>query len=89
MAKIYDAEMQYLHVAIAKEIGINSHGGVESYDSDTISRETAGLKPLLIYSMTAPCYGVKARTTENRDGIRPTQERPGVQGVGASTGGRL
>ncbi len=61
MAKIYDAEMQYLHVAIAKEIGINSQGGVESYDSDTISRETAGLKPVLIYSITAPCYGVKVR----------------------------
>ena len=61
MAKIYDAEMQYLHVAIAKDIGINSRGGVEAFDSDAISRETAGLKPLLIYSLTAPCYGVKAR----------------------------
>ncbi len=61
MAKIYDAEMQYLHVAIAKDIGINSRGGVDAFDSDTISRETAGLKPLLIYSLTAPCYGVKSR----------------------------
>lgn len=61
MAKIYDAEMQYLHVAIAKDIGLNAHGGVKAFDSSTISRETDGLKPLLIYSLTVPCYGVKYR----------------------------
>lgn len=61
MSKIYDAEMQYLNVAFAKDVGLNAGGCVEVFESDRITREDAGLRPLLIYSITAPCYGVKAR----------------------------
>lgn len=61
MAKIYDAEMQYLNVAFAKNIGLNGQGAVESFESDRCTREAAGLRPLLIYSITAPCYSVRAR----------------------------
>lgn len=61
MSKIYDAEMQYLNVSFAKEVGLNRRGGVATFESDRISRESAGLKPLLVYSIVAPCYSVMAR----------------------------
>ncbi|MDO9236176.1 MAG: hypothetical protein Q7U28_09125 [Aquabacterium sp.] len=61
MSKIYDAEMQYLNVSFAKDVGLNMRGGVTSFESDRISRESAGLKPLLVYSVVAPCYSVMAR----------------------------
>lgn len=61
MAKIYDAEMQYLNVAVAKHVGLDANGCVVAFQSDRISREYAGLKPLLVYSIVAPCYSVMAR----------------------------
>jgi hypothetical protein len=61
MTKIYDAEMQYLSVAIAKDVGLDTRGGVVPFESDRISRECAGLKALLVYSIVAPCYSVMAR----------------------------
>ncbi len=61
MAKIYDAEMQYLNVAYAKDIGLTADGDARAFASDQISRSAAGLRPLLIYSVTVPCYGLKAR----------------------------
>lgn len=61
MAKIYDAEMQYLNVAYAKDVGLNKRGGVATFESDCITREDAGLRPLLVYSVVAPCYSVWAR----------------------------
>lgn len=61
MAKIHNAEMQYLTVAFAKSVGKAADGSVETFDSNSCSREEAGLRPLLIYSITAPYYGVRAR----------------------------
>lgn len=61
MSKVYDAEMQYFNVAFAKDVGLHTAGGVTSFESDRISRERAGLKPLLVYSVVAPCYSVMAR----------------------------
>lgn len=61
MAKIYDAEMQYLNVAYAKDVGLNKLGAVTAFESDRITRADAGLSPLLVYSVVAPCYSVWAR----------------------------
>lgn len=66
MAKIYDAEMQYLNVAYAKDVGLNKRRGVATFESDCITREDAGLRPLLVYSVVAPCYSVWARMLETR-----------------------
>lgn len=61
MSKIHDAELQYLTVAFAKDIGIDSRGRIVRFESDQICREDAQLEPLLIYSLVAPCYGLTYR----------------------------
>lgn len=60
-AKIYDAEMHYLTVAYAKDVGLTRRGLVVAWDSWQASREEAELEPLLVYSLVSPAYGQRFR----------------------------
>ncbi|CAN7782440.1 hypothetical protein LJR175_008217 [Variovorax sp. LjRoot175] len=56
MAKIYDAETQFLTVAFTKEIGVNSDDRVISFDPRETGRDELGLSPLLVYNVIAPAF---------------------------------
>jgi len=55
-AKIYDAEMQYLTIAYAKDVGLDHLNRVVRFDHKALTRQDAGLEPLLVYSVVAPAF---------------------------------
>lgn len=55
-AKIYDAEMQYLTIAYAKDVGLDKLNRVVRFDHITLTHDDAGLAPLLVYSVVAPAF---------------------------------
>lgn len=59
--KIYDADLQLLTIAYAKDIGLDESGYVEEFNSDVVSHADVGLAPILVYSVVAPAYSVFAR----------------------------
>lgn len=61
MKKVYDAEQQFLTVALAKGIGLSPGGVVHALD-DVESLSEAGLRPLLVVSLVAPAYCSYLRT---------------------------
>lgn len=67
MKKIYDAEMQYLLVEEARDVGLNGQNMVVDIDDDGPSAHAYGLTPLLVYSIVAPAYRVIVRKLVSAD----------------------
>lgn len=60
-AKIYNAEMQYLTIAYAKDVGLDNLNRVVWFDHRSLTHHDAGLAPLLVYSVVAPAFKVYIR----------------------------
>lgn len=54
--KIYDAELQYLTVDTAKNLGLRTDGLVTEFDEDDMTLEEAGLLPVLVCSVVVPSF---------------------------------
>lgn len=61
MKKIYDAEVQYLLIEEARDVGLNALNMVVDTDENGLSAQECGLTPLLVYCIVAPAYRVIAR----------------------------
>jgi hypothetical protein len=59
--KIYDADLQLLTIAYAKDIGLDESGYIEGFNSNAVRHADVGLAPILVYSVVAPAYSVFAR----------------------------
>lgn len=59
MAKIYDAETQFLTVTFSKELGVTDRR-VVGFDPRDTGRDELGLGPLLVYNVIAPLSARRA-----------------------------
>lgn len=59
--KIYDAEMQYLIVSYAKDIGLDENKRVVGFNNFVSSLEEKECTPLLVYAVVAPAYALRYR----------------------------
>ena len=58
---IYDAEMQYLLVEQARNVGLDAAGRVAPCDRNLKSKEGHDLTPLLVYSIVVPAFRCQTR----------------------------
>lgn len=58
MGKVYDADLQYLTVALAKRVGLAADGIVHSFDDLIVGLADADLRPLLVYSLVMPRFRI-------------------------------